>query len=480
MTSTFFCDGAWSGVFSDGEFERSILAGSAGKITDEGLLLATACNTLESIFVIRLQDTVIASNSLPFVLAQADDDIDTRRLFDGSRLASAVEGLNRYVRSLTTLQGRRVQVFYHCNLLITPTLDVIEKPKPSPREFADFADYKAFLEETVTAITTNAGDARRQRRYSPIATISTGYDSPATAVLARKAGCTEALTFLQARREGTAGGDDSGEKIADILGIRVRAFERLAYLTETGYTEAENGGYPLVFAAWGKVLDGRLLFTGFHGDKVWDRNPVIVGPNIVRGDSSGSGITEFRLRVGFIHLPVPFIGCTNHAMIHRISNSPEMARWTLNNSYDRPIARRLVEEAGVPRELFGFAKRAVDVVLRDEGMKATLSPETFDDFGRFCEGKWGLATRWKSGAVRLVAQVDRLNQAFNRRLVVMLKRNLGLTVRMPRFVPRRLRALTHVYAGRESLLFHWAVRKLLPRYRLQRDEPTPDLAQSGR
>jgi hypothetical protein len=33
-----------------------------------------------------------------------------------------------------------------------------------------------------------------------------------------------------------------------------------------------------------------------------------------------------------------------------------MAPWRLSNRYDRPIPRRLAEEAGVPRELFGQVK----------------------------------------------------------------------------------------------------------------------------
>jgi hypothetical protein len=33
-----------------------------------------------------------------------------------------------------------------------------------------------------------------------------------------------------------------------------------------------------------------------------------------------------------------------------------MIPWRLNNSYDRPIPRRIAEEAGVPRHLFGQKK----------------------------------------------------------------------------------------------------------------------------
>jgi hypothetical protein len=36
-----------------------------------------------------------------------------------------------------------------------------------------------------------------------------------------------------------------------------------------------------------------------------------------------------------------------------------MSAWQLDNDYDRPIPRRLLEERGVPRAWFGFGKKAV-------------------------------------------------------------------------------------------------------------------------
>mgnify|MGYP003408922933 CR=1 FL=1 len=47
------------------------------------------------------------------------------------------------------------------------------------------------------------------------------------------------------------------------------------------------------------------------------------------------------------------------AAINRVSRSDEMKPWQLGNDYDRPIPRRLLEERGVPRDAFGFGKKAV-------------------------------------------------------------------------------------------------------------------------
>jgi hypothetical protein len=119
-----------------------------------------------------------------------------------------------------------------------------------------------------------------------------------------------------------------------------------------------GGDYP--FAGFEPELKHSVFLTGFHGDAIWDRQ-VEPSPQLVRKDDSGCGLAEFRLRVGFCHVPVAFIGATRAADIWRISNSAPLAAYSVGGSYDRPICRRLLEQAGVPRELFGMAKKAAAV-----------------------------------------------------------------------------------------------------------------------
>lgn len=473
-TPTFFTDGAWAGEFSYGDFEHTTLAGFAGRVSDAGLLLATPTNTVERLYVMALPNLVLASNSLAFLLAEIDDSTDPDRCFDGSRLASVVDGLHRYVRSIRTRKGRKVRIFYHCNVLVTPDLQLIEQPKLDVR-FNDFGEYHSYLRSTVDALVRNARDIMRAHHYTPIATISTGYDSPTAATLARLAGCREAITIRQSRNHE----NDSGEVIARALDMQIRTYDRDAYkhLSVYSHLEAliEGGGYPSVFAAFGAALQGRLLFTGFHGDKVWDRNPDVVGPHIVRGDSSGSGLTEYRLREGFIHLPVPFIGCTAQADIHKISNAREMSPWTLGNDYDRPIARRIVEEAGVPRAAFGHAKRAIDVVLREEGGLAKhFDAHALMLFDEYCYAHWSGWKAIKSGIIQLLGWIDRKNKGVNHRLAYYAKRYLHVTLPLPRVVPYHLRALTHVFRGRELMLFHWAIHHLMERYNPMLSSAVPE------
>jgi hypothetical protein len=101
-----------------------------------------------------------------------------------------------------------------------------------------------------------------------------------------------------------------------------------------------------------------VVFTGFHGDKVWDRKTHDLGPEIVRSDASGTDLTEYRLWVGFVNCAVPYLGVRQINDIHAISTSGELFPWDVERGYSRPICRRIIEERGVPRNLFGVQKKA--------------------------------------------------------------------------------------------------------------------------
>jgi hypothetical protein len=139
-----------------------------------------------------------------------------------------------------------------------------------------------------------------------------------------------------------------------------------------------------------RLLEGRLLFTGDHGDTIWDPHSLRVSEEIKRGDPGGCAF-EFRSRVGFLLFPVPFAGAVNHPDIHRVSNSEEMRPWLLGRgSYDRPIPRRIVEERGVARDLFGQAKKVVAQAFLPttgelEDLATLLSPHTHARFRAFCD-----------------------------------------------------------------------------------------------
>jgi len=273
----------------------------------------------------------------------------------------------------------------------------VNRRLPSP-SFGSFEEYKSYLLKVIGSVLANLAHEKRPVRYEPLSTLSKGYDSPAVAALARLEGCRDAMSFLLGRdfltsRSAVISRDDSGVEIASILGMRAVEFDPETYRSMDSFPEAEflatgYGGEDVVFAGAEPILGRRVLLTGYHGDRVWSLNPDHISADLKRGDPSGASLLEFRLRTGFVHLPVAFIGAGNHRAIWTISKSAEMQPWRIGGSYDRPIPRRMAEEMGVPRAMFGQTKKAVSHPFQSAGrtnaeIGRLMSPRSLVDFEEF-------------------------------------------------------------------------------------------------
>jgi hypothetical protein len=178
-----------------------------------------------------------------------------------------------------------------------------------------------------------------------------------------------------------------------------------------------------------------------------------------RWDTAGHGLAEWRLATGFIQLPIPYLGARRREDIHHITHSPEMDGWRLKNSYDRPIPRRLAEEAGVPRHMFGQKKFATVVEFPQPAVPrgTRLKAEFFD----YLVAK-GLCSRL---TVRGLPFVLRFNEArayyspHNRyRAFYYLERLVARLLRKDDFkLPRLLRRL-------DGALFCYCVNKRAQEY----------------
>lgn len=91
---------------------------------------------------------------------------------------------------------------------------------------------------------------------------------------------------------------------------------------------------------------------------------------------------EFRLRVGFSVFAPAWIGAAHKDAIHRITTATEMKPWSIDGKYDRPIPRRLGEEAGVPRHLFGQIKMQTFHSNLDHA--GAMTEQGFEDFAAYC------------------------------------------------------------------------------------------------
>ncbi len=348
-------------------------------------LFVTPSHTLESLYLYRYAAGWSMSNSLAFLAAYHGivPPWDPRY---GARFASLCLGIDAYEKTLfRTADGEIMRLAYD-NIALTPNGDFLLIRKPLPPPFHSFAEYVDHLRETLRLACANAMAPSRSAPYRPLATCSTGYDSACTAALAARLGCCEAVTLRTSR----SGQRDSGKRIGERLGLRVYEFDR-PEIVEGAFEEVADflatgmGGEDYCYQGFAPLLGGRVLLTGFHGDKIWALHEK---PNTVlaRGDLSGASLQEFRLWQDFMHIPVPMIGARRHPEITAIAHASEMRAYQVHNSYDRPIPRRILEEAGVPRALFGQQKKATSLLLFLDSH--LLSPATRRDCEAVVPRQW--------------------------------------------------------------------------------------------
>lgn len=336
--------------------------GSGGVRQPEGWLFVPSSHTLEAIYVYRYAKGVAVSNSLAFLVSHLSLDLPWDPSY-AARFASAVFGIKDYKRYLGQAGGGSLYRYVYDNFRIDGSGEIEIVPKPELPSFESYAEYIDYLSRVLGGVFADGLSDEPARNYRPLATCSRGYDSPCTAALAARHGCTEAVTLSNSRQ----GGNDDGGVVGEILGLTVHRFTR-ADRVSGGFGDIAEffatgmGGEDYCYHVFRSMLAGRILVTGFHGGGIWGLQSK---PNDVleRKDISGSSMQEFRLWTDFIHVPLPMIAAKRHADISRISNAPEMAAYRLNNAYDRPIPRRVLEEAGVPRSAFGQTKQAVSILV---------------------------------------------------------------------------------------------------------------------
>jgi hypothetical protein len=458
----WFFEGAFKGTFGKASFSTSeIVLGSGGALREGHMWFTPTTHSMERLFSIALGATVFVSNSLAFLLEATGSSLDRRNWSYESRLMSFLLGLGKAATRLRLADGRSLSVHYHRSFCFAGGREPKTIAPPAPPRFASYTDYIDHLTETLARLHENANAPRRRMRYEPLATLSSGYDSPACAVLAQTIGCRRAVTFSEARQlfePRLASMDDSGAELAERLGFEIAAFGREDYLTASNFPEATflatgGGGDDVVLAPLGEHLAGTMLFTGMLGDTLWStrsQDPAASESYRFRYPAGGS-LQEFRLQTGFVHVPVPLLTFTRHRDLERISRSDEMSAWRIGGDYDRPIPRRLLEEHGVPRGAFAAEKRAITQPFWLQRASARcMGAASLADFERF---RRETAAHFPLGKL----QMSLMRNA--RRAYYRVRRALGSINRDPYAPTAHLAAATT-----EPLRFHWAAEKVRAKY----------------
>lgn len=116
---------------------------------------------------------------------------------------------------------------------------------------------------------------------------------------------------------------------------------------------------------------------GIRGDSLWERLHDNVNDNqdFTNGNTlqqTDHTFIETCLSTNSICIPIPMIGSDRWTELAALSNSKEMKPWSVREIYDRPIPRRIAEEAGVKRNDFGQLKAGAGISLHFDTYKRIL------------------------------------------------------------------------------------------------------------
>lgn len=371
-----FFEGVWAGPYDrSATLSRSIRFGTGALIRRGWVDILPMSNPYEPIFLAedREEKSWIVSNTLSLTIAAVRKFSKTdifpylTNVVQDNHTATE-RGVLKY-DPVVYDEGRfRILRVLTDTVSLYPDGSIKFTGSPKAYNFKSFDQYRSLLSRTVGDAITNGRAVGRRKKMAPITSITKGYDSPAASVLAYENGCEDGVAIDVV----VYGIQDSGKELADQFGLNVEEFPHIAGkeletllfdysgdLEEAAveFVATVGHGDDLTFKSFEAALEGTVFFSGALGDSVWDRTATIF-PGMPIRTLFGKSLNEFRLRVGFAHIPVPTIGAMYPRSIIRISNSPEMEAYSVGGSYDRPIPRRIAEDAGISRDSFGNIKRA--------------------------------------------------------------------------------------------------------------------------
>ena len=462
-------EGTWDGDFALGGFHESEhFFGSGIRAVGDTVHFVPSSALVNGVFYCERRRELLVSNSLILLLAFTGARLDPDHDYRVETYAIR-QGAERYARDFTVLH-REIRAFYQVYDLSL----VAKRPADAPVEFASarpapavptYARYRELVDRALLRLRANYTSADRRAPLGAFATISSGYDSTAVAALVKDLGveayftCRRSNTHIPRWLNRQAAVDD-GAPIARALGglTTIELDTRGSRVTDDELYFLAPGCAPPTLALHGlaRHIERRrpaVLFTGFLGDEVWDRNlgeRRFQDEGIIRGDTTALMLSEIRLKSGFVNVAVPALCARRVQDLAVLSESTEMAPWRLGTrDYDRPIPRRLLEEAGVPRALFAGRKKAVVHAYTWPRHRA-LRPSYFVDV----RARYG----WRPGFVYLHGAANRVAFWWFRAYHLLRRKLWGIET------PKTPAVLVGAQYDFAHLQFLWAARTLSERF----------------
>jgi hypothetical protein len=374
----WFCEAVWDGDFERGDFDASDrVYGSGGRVRERTIRFVSCGTTLDRLHHVRRGELGFVSNSLAALVTVAELELDPTWPHYPKDFMSIKRGIRDCVQRIRAAP-EPVELVYYDDLVWAGGVVSRAAKHHEKADVGSHAAYRRFMDETLSRLLANARSEARIHRYEPIVALSSGMDSGASAALAAPFGLREGFTF----RSGRYGREDAGQAVARALGIELHELEREAWrdhaLAEVPFVLGDARGPDVFYRAAEPFLSGRLLLTGYGGGGLWNPKRHPQGDELTRIDTSGLSLTEYRLWTGTLHLAVPMIGYRQASEIAAVGRQPEMRPWSVGGAYDKPVARRILLEAGVPEAQLARENRAATVLWSGEW--TFLSRASREDF----------------------------------------------------------------------------------------------------
>ena len=353
----------WDGDFSSGEFHKAEnFFGSGIRVEGERIYFVPSSALVDHLFYCTDQETLLVSNSLVVLLGYTGATLDDTHDYHNESVSIA-EGIKDYKKEFRIIHPEIecfYQVFYE-NIVVTKE-GISFELKDGLHEITSYDQYYDLLWNILCRIRDNYQDPNRTIPLAAFTTLSSGYDSTAVSSLVKKLGVDTCFTLKKSAswiRWSSRYATDDGTLAAQALNLTIiYADASHSDITEDElYFLSTNYGKSQISAVYNEIAHASMaahieqhcsaavLFTGYHGDKVWDLHTTeeFLGEELAQKTGANFGFSEIRLKSGFINVAVPFILARNIRSIVAISCSEEMKPWSLHNDYDRPIARRIAE-----------------------------------------------------------------------------------------------------------------------------------------
>lgn len=375
LTDEFAFEGTFNGEISGRGIATSNVSLGSGFVQDEeGILFITPSHTLEGLFFVRNRQSRFVTNSNVIAYHLANLTASHLAVKIGWRIKYGIGQVPQYIEATEDAEIQKISFFnFRCT---TNGINLIQKA--ADPIFLNFSQYFDYLVETGRKLIFNLRELS-DLNWEFMSTVSTGFDSVACLALGKKLGCDQAVTL----QNGRGNVNDNGAPIAQSIGIDcieyTRPFSQVTSKSRIALTYADLSDCAEFVAAgtlaedvcylpFEASISNTILLTGFQADKLWGRK-FTPNSSVERGDVSGSSMGEFRLRVGFVHWPLPFIGCRSNKDLLQITLSDELSEYRDDSNYNKPIPIKMAESVGIPRNLYGLKKKAASVLF-DEAPSA--------------------------------------------------------------------------------------------------------------